>query len=138
MVAAFSQIFISFPLSYSPLMFVITNIIAPNVAFDGKSTPSTSTSLSRLSIFPRTTFPTPRVQDPSITHWSVLLHERLLVLKLQNVLGQGSRLNIHSWVFHPYNAHYIVFFLLIFLIYICMNKACYNFLIAEIQLICLK
>ena len=87
-------------------MFILTSRISLSVALDGRSTLLISTLLCQGGrISPRTIFPNPHKQNPSIIHWFVLLRQCLSVLGLLNVLGQGPQPKKHSWAFHPYNRY---------------------------------
>ena len=67
-VAVFFQIFLSFLLSYSLLMFILTSRIVWSVDLDGKPNLLTSALLGQGGISPRTTLLNFYGQNPSITH----------------------------------------------------------------------
>ena len=108
MISTFPYIFLSFPLSYVSLMFILISRTFQSVTLKGGPILLTFALFSRGDIFSRTTFPNLHSHSLFMALWFLRLPCRLAILGPLIILRQGSRPNTYSWAFYPYTTHTII------------------------------
>ena len=100
-ISTFPYIFLSFPLSYVSLMFILISRTFQSVTLKGGPILLTFALFSRGDIFSRTTFPNLHSHSLFMALWFLCLPYSLIVLGPLIVLKQGPRSNTYSWAFYP-------------------------------------